>query len=55
MALEWELRGAVGQIWRLLVKGGGEAAGDPLRSLLAGAGEYPRTPELAARCVAVLG
>ena len=54
VALEWEPRGGVGQIWRLLVKGGGEAAGDPLRSLLAGAGEYPRTPELAARCVAVL-
>ena len=54
LALEWEPRGAVEQIWRLLVKRGGEACGEELRSLLAGAGEYPRTPELAARCVVIL-
>jgi single-stranded-DNA-specific exonuclease len=54
LALEWEPRGAVEQIWRLLVKRGGEARGEELRALLAGAGKYSRTPEVAARCVAIL-
>ena len=54
LALEWDPRGAVEQVWRLLVKRGGEARGEELRSLLAGAGEFPRTPELAGRCVAIL-
>jgi len=54
LALEWEPRGPAGQVWRLLIKGGGEAAGADLAGLLAGAGEHPRTPETSARAVAVL-
>jgi hypothetical protein len=54
LALEWEPRGAVEQIWRLLIKANGEAAGEELRALLAGPSELPRTPEVAARAVAVL-
>jgi hypothetical protein len=52
--LEWQPRGAVEQVWRLLAKRGGEAAGSELRVLLAGAGHHPRPPEVAARAVAVL-
>jgi single-stranded-DNA-specific exonuclease len=52
---EWELRGAVGQIWRQLEQLGGDACGEPLGRLLSGPGRHPRTPELAARCVRVLG
>jgi single-stranded-DNA-specific exonuclease len=54
LAMEWEPRGAVEQIWRLLIKANGEAAGDELRALLAGPSEFPRTPEVAARAIAVL-
>jgi single-stranded-DNA-specific exonuclease len=49
---EWNLRAAIREIWRGL--DGGEASGDQLRHLLAGDSAYPRTPELAARCVRVL-
>jgi single-stranded-DNA-specific exonuclease len=51
---EWNLRLAIGEIWRGLVAVDGEARGVELRSLLAGESAYPRTPELAARCVRVL-
>jgi single-stranded-DNA-specific exonuclease len=51
---EWNLRAAIREIWRGLAAGGGEAAGTGLRSLLAGGSVYPRTPELASRCVGVL-
>jgi hypothetical protein len=54
LALEWEPRGAVEQVWRLLIKANGEAAGEELRALLAGPSEFPRTPEVAARAIAVL-
>jgi single-stranded-DNA-specific exonuclease len=52
---EWNLRGAIRDIWRGLAADGGEADGPELRSLLAGDSVYARTPELAARCVGVLG
>jgi hypothetical protein len=51
---EWEVRAATGEIWRALRDGGGEAGGAELRSLLQGGSGYPRTPEVAARCVRVL-
>jgi hypothetical protein len=51
---EWNLRGAVTQLWRVLSGSGGESQGDALRELLAGPGAHPRTPEVAARCVRVL-
>jgi single-stranded-DNA-specific exonuclease len=51
---EWNLRAAIREIWRGLTADGGEAAGAELRSLLAGESNYPRTPELAARCLQVL-
>jgi single-stranded-DNA-specific exonuclease len=51
---EWELRGAIAEIWRALAATGGEADGAHLRSALEGGSEYPRTPETAARCVRVL-
>jgi single-stranded-DNA-specific exonuclease len=54
LARDWELRPAIGEIWRALAEGGGEAGGSALRSLLAGASDYPRTPEVAARCLRVL-
>ena len=54
LAREWQLRAAAGEIWRVLHGAGGEAEGGGLRSLLAGASRYPRTPEVAARCVRVL-
>jgi single-stranded-DNA-specific exonuclease len=52
--LEWDLRAAIREIWRGLTATGGEAGGSELRALLAGESSYPRTPELAARCVRVL-
>ena len=52
--LEWGLRGAIEQIWRLLGKAGGGAQGPELRELLAGPGHHPRTAEVAARSVGVL-
>ncbi|MET0730241.1 MAG: DHHA1 domain-containing protein, partial [Solirubrobacterales bacterium] len=54
LALEWQPRGVVEQVWRLLAKAGGEARGEDLRSLLVGPSEFPRTPEVAGRCVSVL-
>jgi hypothetical protein len=54
LAREWELRAAIGEIWRSLAEAGGEAEGAALRSALEGASDYPRTPEIAARCVRVL-
>ena len=51
---EWELRAAIGEIWRGLAEAGGEAEGVALRSVLEGPSDFPRTPETAARCVRVL-
>jgi single-stranded-DNA-specific exonuclease len=51
---EWNLRLAIGEIWRGLAAVGGEAQGLELRSVLAGEFAYSRTAELAARCVRVL-
>ncbi len=51
---EWDLRLGIGEIWRALAAVGGEAENMELRSLLEGELAYPRTPELAARCVRVL-
>jgi single-stranded-DNA-specific exonuclease len=51
---EWNLRTAIGEIWRALSAAGGEATGVELRSLLEGDSTYRRTPELAGRCVRVL-
>ena len=51
---EWNLRAAIREIWRGLAASGGEASGTDLHSVLAGGSAYPRTPELAARCVRVL-
>jgi single-stranded-DNA-specific exonuclease len=51
---EWDLRLAIGEIWRGLGAIGGEAEGVELRSLLAGELAYSRPPELAARSVRVL-
>ena len=54
LSREWELRGAIGEIWRGLAEAGGEAEGFALRELLEGSAGYGRTPEVAARCVRVL-
>jgi single-stranded-DNA-specific exonuclease len=54
LAREWDLRGAIAEIWRALAESEGEVDGATLRSALEGASEYPRTPETAARCVRVL-
>jgi len=51
---DWELRAAIGEIWRGLASAGGEASGAGLRALLAGDSAYPRPPEVAARCLSVL-
>src|SRR5215211_2151885 len=51
---EWELRGAIGEIWRTLARSGGGAEGERLRALLSGESRYARTAEAAARCVYVL-
>jgi hypothetical protein len=51
---DWELRGPIGEIWRALRDAGGEAEAAPLRSLLEGQSEYPRTAEVAARSLRVL-
>jgi single-stranded-DNA-specific exonuclease len=53
-ANEWELRDALGRVFRALREGGGEAGGEALIEVLAGAGTHKRTPELAGRCVRVL-
>jgi single-stranded-DNA-specific exonuclease len=52
---EWNLRVPVGEIWRGLGALDGEAKGLELRSLLDGELAHSRTPELAARCLRVLG
>jgi hypothetical protein len=54
LARDWELRGAIGEIWRELAAAGGELEGAALRSVLAGGSRYERTPEVAARCVYVV-
>jgi single-stranded-DNA-specific exonuclease len=54
LARDWQLRGAIGEIWRELAAAGGEAEGAALRSVLAGGSRYERTPEVAARCVYAL-
>jgi single-stranded-DNA-specific exonuclease len=54
LARDFELRNAVREIWRALAQAGGEVEGAALRPVLAGRSEYPRTPEVAARCLAVL-
>ncbi|MFL5899585.1 MAG: single-stranded-DNA-specific exonuclease RecJ, partial [Solirubrobacterales bacterium] len=54
LAREWNLHGAIGEIWRALDETGGEADGARLRSVLEGSSQYPRTAEVAARCVRVL-
>jgi single-stranded-DNA-specific exonuclease len=51
---EWRLREPVAEIWRSLAARDGEAEGAALRSLLEGESGYPRTAEVAARCVLVL-
>jgi hypothetical protein len=53
-ANEWELRDALGRIYRGLDACGGDAGATRLIDLLAGDGAHPRTPEVAARCVRVL-
>lgn len=50
---DWDLRGAISEIWRSLSEAGG-AGGEALRDVLSGAGSHPRTPEVAGRCLAVL-
>jgi single-stranded-DNA-specific exonuclease len=54
LAREWELRAAIGEIWRTLAEVGGGAEGVDLRRVLAGTSRFPRTPEVVARCLAVL-
>jgi single-stranded-DNA-specific exonuclease len=54
LSRDWELRASIGEIWRRLVETGGEAEGHALRPLLEGPSRYPRTPEVAARCIRVL-
>jgi single-stranded-DNA-specific exonuclease len=54
LAAEWDLRAPIGEIWRGLGEAGGELAGERLRELLAGPSRHPRSPEVAARCLAVL-
>jgi single-stranded-DNA-specific exonuclease len=55
LARDWELRAPIGEIWRGLGEAGGEAESEELRSLLEGDAGYARSPEVAARCVRVLG
>jgi hypothetical protein len=54
---EWPVRLTLARIYRELVAGSAEQAlsGDELIRALAGAGRFPRTPEVAARCLRVLG
>ena len=54
LAAEWDLRGPIGELWRGLGEAGGELAGERLRELLAGPSRHPRSPEVAAHCLAVL-
>ncbi len=54
LAAEWDLRAPIGELWRGLGEAGGELAGERLRELLAGPSRHPRSPEVAARCLAVL-
>jgi single-stranded-DNA-specific exonuclease len=54
LAADWELRRPIGELWRGLHEAGGELAGEALGELLAGASRHGRSPEVAARCLAVL-
>jgi single-stranded-DNA-specific exonuclease len=54
LARDWQLRAVISEIWRALAATGGEAEGRALRAVLAGPSDYERTPEVAARCLAVL-
>jgi single-stranded-DNA-specific exonuclease len=54
LSREWDLRPAIAEIWHALAEAEGEADGAVLRSALEGASGYPRTAEIAARCVRVL-
>jgi single-stranded-DNA-specific exonuclease len=54
LSRDWELRGAIGEIWRRLGEAGGGAEGTALRALLEGGSRYPRPPEVAGRCLRVL-
>jgi single-stranded-DNA-specific exonuclease len=54
VAGEWDLRSAIGEIWRALDDAGGEAEGAGLRALLSGPSKHPRSAEVAARCFQVL-
>jgi single-stranded-DNA-specific exonuclease len=54
LAAEWELRGPIAELWRGLHEAGGQLVGERLRQLLAGTSRHLRSPEVAARCVAVL-
>jgi single-stranded-DNA-specific exonuclease len=51
---EWELRPALGAIYRKLRSGGDGVDGERLAAILAGQGKHPRSPELAGRCIRVL-
>jgi hypothetical protein len=54
LGAEWRLRGPIEQLWRGLLRRGGDASGDALRELLAGPGRHPRSAEVSARCIRVL-
>jgi hypothetical protein len=51
---EWELRPALGAIYRELRRQGPDVDGERLAGILAGEGRHPRSPELAGRCLRVL-
>ena len=51
---EWDLRAALGSIFRALREAGGTLAGEALAAALVGGGTHPRTAEQAGRCVRVL-
>ncbi len=53
LAAEWELRPQIALLYRALAPKQ-ELAGEELAGMLAGEGRFPRSPELAARCVRVL-
>lgn len=54
LALDWGLRRPIGEIWRGLAEIGEAAEGERLRAVLSGPSRFPRTAEVAGRCVAVL-
>jgi single-stranded-DNA-specific exonuclease len=54
-AREWELRESIAEIWRgMSAAPGGVLEAEDLRAALSGQGRYPRSAEIAARCVRVL-